>query len=197
MHTIRSATVHDLPGAYRVCLRTGDAGEDATDRFRDPDLLGHAFVGAYIIGGPDRALIVQGPEGVAGYCLAAADTRAFEAWCETSWWPALRQRYPVPGDHPVDAEIIRMFHTPPRASDAVVEAYPAHLHIDLLAAARGEGLGRQLVERQLADLRRIGSPGVHLDVASENAKAIAFYRHLGFVDVEPLASSMIMGRRLG
>lgn len=197
MHAIRTATVHDLPGAYRVCLRTGDAGEDATDRFEDPDLLGHAYVGPYIVGEPDRALVVQGPEGVAGYCLAAADTRAFEAWCAASWWPVLRQRYPVAEGDSVDAEIIRLFHAPPRASDAVVEAYPAHLHIDLLASARGRGLGRRLVERQLADLQRAGSPGVHLDVATTNANAIAFYRHLGFVDVEPLASSTIMGLRLG
>ncbi len=135
--------------------------------FEDPDLLGHAYVGAYIVGEPDRALVVQGPEGVAGYCLAAADTRAFEAWCETSWWPILRQRYPVADGDSADAEMIGLFHAPPRASDAVVDAYPAHLHIDLLASARGAGLGRRLVERQLADLRRVGSPGVHLDVATD------------------------------
>ena len=188
--------MHDLPGAYRVCLRTGDAGEDATEHFEDPDLLGHAYVGPYLVGEPERALVVQGPEGIAGYCLAAADTRAFEAWCEASWWPVLRQRYPVADGDSADAEIISLFHAPPRASDAVVDAYPAHLHIDLLASARGAGLGRRLVERQLADLRREGSPGVHLDVATTNANAIAFYRHLGFADVEPLASSMIMGLRL-
>ena len=37
--TLRTATVHDLPGVYRVCLRTGLAGHEASDTYSDPDLL--------------------------------------------------------------------------------------------------------------------------------------------------------------
>lgn len=193
MHTIRTATIHDLPGAYRVGLLTGDAGEDATTMFRDPDLLGHRYVGPYIVGRPDHALIVAGVDGVAGYCLAAFDTRAFEAWCEASWWPALRDRYPPLADGSADAEVIDSIHHPIPMPEAVVAAFPAHLHIDLLASARGRGLGRALIERQLDDLGRSGVSGVHLDVATANANAIAFYGHLGFRQVATLESSILMG----
>ena len=148
------------------------------------------------MGQPDLALAVVDPEGVAGYCLAALDTRAFEAWEEAEWWPPLRDQYPLPDDASPDAEIIRLLHSPPRAPDAVVREYPAHLHIDLLARARGHGLGRGLIERQLESLRHHGARGVHLDVALANANAIAFYRHLGFAEVEQHEDSILMGMRL-
>jgi ribosomal protein S18 acetylase RimI-like enzyme len=196
MSPIRPASLHDLPGVYRVCLETGDSGRDATALFRNPDLIGHVFVGPYVVGQLDLALVVADGEGVAGYLLAAADTRAFEAWEESHWWPPLREQYPLPAGNSADDEMIRRLHAPSRAPDAVVADHPAHLHIDLLARVRGQGLGRALVERNLGTLRERGIPGVHLDVAADNANGIAFYRHLGFVELERATDSIFMGRRL-
>jgi ribosomal protein S18 acetylase RimI-like enzyme len=196
---IRAALPMDLPGAYRVCLLTGDSGRDGTALFRNPDLLGHVYVGAYIAGVPDLALVVADEEGIAGYCLAAADTRAFESWCEAHWWPVLREQYPLPDDDAAstpDGELVAAIHAPPHAPEAIVADYPAHLHIDLLERTRGLGFGRRLVERQLRDLRARGVAGVHLDVAADNANAIAFYGHLGFVTVHRLEASLLMGLRL-
>lgn len=124
MDLIRVATHEDLPALYRVCLLTGESGSDGTALFRDPDLPGHAYVGPYLAGQPDLALIVVDPQGVAGYCLATPDTRAFEAWAEAAWWPALREQYPMPDDASAersaggsaDAEIIRLFHAPPASA---------------------------------------------------------------------------------
>ena len=90
MTVIRSATLEDLPGVYRVCLQTGDSGRDGTALYRNPDLLGHVYAGPYVVGEPELAFVVADEHGVAGYVLAAEDTRAFEAWAETSWWPNLR-----------------------------------------------------------------------------------------------------------
>lgn len=198
---IRAALPMDLPGAYHVCLLTGDSGKDGTALFRNPDLLGHVYVGAYIVGEPELALVVADEDGIAGYCLAAADTRGFEAWCEARWWPVLREQYPLPPDGAAgatpDDELVAAIHAPSRAPDAIVRDYPAHLHIDLLERTRGLGFGRRLIERQLAALRERGVPGVHLDVASDNANAIAFYEHLGFAIVHPLETSILMGLRLG
>jgi ribosomal protein S18 acetylase RimI-like enzyme len=70
------------------------------------------------------------------------------------------------------------------------------VHLDLLDRARGHGHGRRLIERMLATLRDGGSRGVHLDVAASNANAIAFYRHLGFDEVERGTDSILMGLRL-
>ncbi len=196
MTSIRAAGIQDLPGAYRVSLLTGDAGRDATELYRNPELLGHVFVGPYVVGEPDLALVIADEDGVAGYFLAAADTRGFEAWAEAHWWPPLREHYPARDDSSLDAELVALLHTPPRATDAVVGDYPAHLHIDLLERVRGRGYGRLLIERFVAELRAAGGRGVHLDVAADNANAIAFYRHLGFHVVESQETSLIMGMRL-
>jgi len=193
MSIIRPAGLHDLPGAYRVCLQTGDSGQDATHLYRNPDLLGHVFVGPYIVGQPELALVVADDQGVAGYLLAAADTRAFERWAEVEWWPALREQYPRGNATGRDEEIIGLLHEPPRASDAIVDAYPAHLHIDLLERARGRGLGRVLIERLLVALRERGARGVHLEVGVRNTNAQQFYRHLGFTELASSDDSLTMG----
>ena len=198
MPHVRRATIHDLPGAYRVCLLTGDSGKDATGLARDPDLLGQIYVGPYIVGEPDLALVVADEYGVAGYCLAASDTRAWEAWARAHWWPELRTHHPLPaaGDSSLDAELIREIHEPPQASAEVVGSYPSHLHIDLLERVRGAGFGRAMIEEQLGLLRSRGSRGVHLDVAGDNSNAIEFYRHLGFGVVVEHERSLVMGMAL-
>jgi ribosomal protein S18 acetylase RimI-like enzyme len=154
------------------------------------------YAGPYIVGEPDLALVVADRDGIAGYCLATADTRAFEAWCEAHWWPSLREQYPLPADESPDGELVALIHAPARSPDDVVREFPAHLHIDLLERTRGLGLGRTLVERQLAALRDRGAPGLHLDVAADNPNAIAFYRHLGFREVHRRSSSILMAMRL-
>jgi ribosomal protein S18 acetylase RimI-like enzyme len=92
---------------------------------------------------------------------------------------------------------VRQLHQPPRAAEAVVAAYPAHLHIDLLARARGLGLGRVLIERLLTELRARSVAGVHLGVDPANANAIGFYEHLGFRVLDRLPDEIVMGMRLG
>lgn len=196
MTEIRRATLHDLPGAYRVCLLTGDAGQDATGQYRNPDLLGHIYVGPYIVGEPDLALVAADDDGVTGYCLAARDTRAFADWAEHSWWPPLRVQFPVRSDGSADAGLISLIHAPPIVEDTILEAFPAQLHLDLVERARGTGVGRRLVERQIEQLKAAGAPACHLVVAASNTKAIGFYEHLGWRVLERGDDGWVMGIEL-
>lgn len=196
MLRIQAAALHDLPGAYRTCLLTGDAGRDASALYRDPDLLGHVYVGPYIATGVGTQLVVVDDAGAAGYLLSADDTLEFEAWAEARWWPALRDRYPPLDDDSPDAELIRLIHEPERTPPDLARAYPAHLHVDLQERARGKGLGRVLIERLLSDMRERGIPGAHLGVDADNANAIAFYDHLGFHEVGREPGGLLLGQRL-
>jgi ribosomal protein S18 acetylase RimI-like enzyme len=196
MLRIDRAGVHDMAGAYRTCLLAGDAGQDATGLYRDPDLLGHVYVGPYLARGVDTQLVLVDEEGAAGYLLSAFDTPAFEAWAEAVWYPPLRARLPRLGDGSRDDQMIGLIHEPEVTPPEISAVYPAHLHIDLQQRARGKGFGRQLVERLLADLREHGVPGVHLGVDETNAAGIAFYEHLGFVEVAREPGGILMGRRL-
>ncbi len=194
MLRIERAGLHDLPGAYGVCLQTGDAGQNATDLYRDPDLLGHVYVGPYLARGAGTQLVAVDEAGVAGYLLSADDTAAFEAWAEREWWPPLRERYPLIDDGSRDARLIGMIHRTQRTPSELVADYPAHLHIDLLARTRGSGLGRALIERLLSELRERGVGGVHFGVDERNTNAIGFYEHLGFGRLPD--SGVLMGKRL-
>jgi ribosomal protein S18 acetylase RimI-like enzyme len=165
--------------------------------FRNPDLIGHVYVGPYVVGQPDFALVVADADGVAGYLLAAPDTRAFEAWMEAHWWPPLRRQYPRTHGASPDDDMIRSIHHPTVAPARVVDRYPAHLHIDLLERVRGRGIGRALVQRTITALRERVIPGVHLDVAADNKDAIAFYERLGFRDLERRDDSILMGLSIG
>ena len=196
MTEIRRATLHDLPGAYRVCLLTGDAGADASGLYRNPDLLGHVYVGPFIVGEPDLALIAADEDGVTGYCLAARDTRAFAAWAERSWWPPLRAQFPRRTDGTDHAGLIDLIHAPPIVGDPVLEAYPAQLHIDLIERARGTGVGRRLVERQVSQLVDAGAAACHLVVAESNTNAIGFYEYLGWRVLERHHAGWVMGIEL-
>ena len=194
--SIRPALTADLAGAYRVCLQTGASGADATAKYTDPDLLGHVYAGAYLAGQLELARVVVDEGGVAGYILGALDTRAFEVWCETNWWPGLRERYPRGSGTGADAELIHLIHEPERVPDAIVAEYPSHLHIDLLPRTQGHGLGRTLMDALATDLTARGSRGIHLGVAIDNPSAIAFYAHLGFSELDRTDGAVIMGRRL-
>lgn len=197
MLRIEQAGLHDLAGAYRTCLLTGDAGDDASGLYRDPDLLGHIYVGPYLAQGSGTQLVPVDDSGSAGYLLSTDDTERFEAWADREWWPPLRARYPLLEDDTPDAELIRHIHAPPSTPSELARDYPAHLHIDLQERARGSGLGRVLIERLIAELAGRAVPAVHLGVDAGNANAIGFYKHLGFREVISEPGELIMGMHIG
>jgi GNAT superfamily N-acetyltransferase len=190
--TIRAYRPGDRAALYRICLRTGDRGRDASATYADPWLLGHVYLGPYLAFDPHLAFVADDGTGApVGYALGTADTAAFEATCERRWWPALRGRYPdpvavAPAHRTADQRLAHHLHYPPRAPAALLARYPAHLHIDLLPVAQRRGLGRRLLGRLLAALAAAGAAGVHLGVAAGNEPAIAFYRRLGFTELSPL-----------
>jgi ribosomal protein S18 acetylase RimI-like enzyme len=175
----------DLDRLYEICLRTGAAGQDATDEVVEPRLLGEIYAAPYGVLEPEHAFVLDDVTGQAvGYVLGALDTRAFEARCEQEWWPARRRRYPVgSGGNGLDELLIGIIHHPHLAHDDTVAAHPSHLHIDLLPEVQDGGWGRRLMERVHDALRADGAPGVHLGVSNRNPRALGFYFHLGYTEL--------------
>ncbi|MDM7829974.1 GNAT family N-acetyltransferase [Cellulomonas edaphi] len=194
--SIRPFHPSDLGAIYRICLLTGLAGGDSSHLYRNPELLGHVYAGPYPVADPSATFVVADDEGVAGYIVATADTAGFERWREESWWPVLREQFP-PRDDPQDGTedhvLVERVHERWPTDAPVLERFPAHMHIDLLPRAQGEGLGRALVETLAASLRERGVPGLHLGVSKENPGAIAFYHRVGFVTLEELPWGYLLG----
>jgi ribosomal protein S18 acetylase RimI-like enzyme len=193
---VERAALSDMAGVYRVCLLTGDAGADATALYADPDLPGHVYAGPYLAQGGGTQLVVVDDHGIAGYVISTDDSVSFDAWARVHWWPPLRDRYPPLDDGTHAARIIRLIHEPLVRDAALLGAYPAHFHIDLLERARGEGLGRRLMERLLTELRGRGVAGVHMGVDRANANAIGFYEYLGFRALREGTAGVTMGMSL-
>ena len=179
----------DLGALYRICLLTGDDGQDATSLFRDPRLPGHFFAAPYGLFEPSLAFVADDAEGVGGYIVGALDTQAFEEQLESKWWPDLRTRYLVPPPclpsqrWTPDQHVAHMIHHPWRIPDELAARYPSHLHINLLPRLQAGGHGSQLTRTLIAALRDQGSRGVHLHVSRGNRRAAGFYRHIGFTEL--------------
>lgn len=187
MPRIRRFALGDEPALAEICLRTADSGADATGVFDDDAIWAEVFVLPYVARHPDLAFVVETDDGrVAGYIVCAPDTRAFEDWFHDEWWPRFAERWPRPGDVRTRQEGTLAYAYGRRAgAEPYGDAYPAHLHIDLLPELQGRGWGRRLVETLVAALRDRGVTGLHLAASAENRGALAFYPRLGFA---PLAS---------
>ncbi|WP_129339894.1 GNAT family N-acetyltransferase [Cellulomonas endophytica] len=197
LRPVRPEDADDLAALRVVCRRTGDAGEDATGRWADPDLLGDVWAVPYALHDPSLATLVEDAEGVGGYLVATADTLAFEAWARREWWPRVRadpRRQGLDPDGP-DRALLAALGAPP-GPRPWLPAHPAHLHVDLLPRLQGAGLGRRLVEHLVAALAARGVPGVHLGVAAANVRARGFYAATGFVPLEApgAGDGIVLGR---
>jgi GNAT superfamily N-acetyltransferase len=193
---------------YDICLRTGDAGGDATERSVHPRLLGDLFLAPYLAFEPELAFVLvdgarTGPESVVGYVLGVRDSAAFDALVVRDWLPALRERYPLEqardGSLPpgmLDAKFVEILHDHHGPDPAFLDQHPAHLHVDLLPEAQGGGNGRALLERLFTALRALDVPGVHLGMAPTNERAGGFYAHLGFTLLAANEHGVHLGLRL-
>jgi len=195
---IRAVHLSDLPALYRICLETVDAGSSKPAAFSDPELVGHYYAGPYAVLEPDLTFVLTGDGSPCGYILGTRDSFLFAERCETDWFPVLRERYTQPdeSDSSGDANMIRRIHRGhiwnPELSD-----YPAHLHIDLLPHAQGQGWGRQLMQSFISRLTSLNVPGVHLGVGIDNRRAIAFYEKMGFKRLQEFDWGILFGMHLG
>jgi GNAT superfamily N-acetyltransferase len=202
---IRLARPGDEPGAYYVCLKTGNYGQDGEPFYKeDPDALGRIFVGPYLAFEPDLSLILEDAEGICGYALAALDSHLFYERYEKKWRPKLCAQFPAPvGDPGMWSRVqqaYHWYHHPDYFCPEPYDAYPSHMHIDLLSRAQGKGFGRKMMEQLMQLLRERGSPGAHLGVSAVNEKGLAFYKRLGFKELIRVGSGaegvIYMGRPL-
>lgn len=190
---IRPAVAADVSAANYVCLKTGDSGDDGEPVFgEDPDALGRIFVEPYLALEPALALVLEDDEGLCGYTLGALDSRRFYTRYEAEWRPALCERHPMPEGDPASwtrvQEVYSWYHQPDYFCPEPYDAYPSHLHIDLLPRAQGRGYGRRMLEQLFDLLRAGGSPGVHLGVRPLNTRAYGFYERLGFRELIRMGS---------
>jgi ribosomal protein S18 acetylase RimI-like enzyme len=72
------------------------------------------------------------------------------------------------------------------------------LHIDVLPEHQRRGFGRKLIAEFEAAVREKGAKGVHVVVAGENDKVVAFYEKCGFEVIEggEVEGNVFLGKSL-
>jgi GNAT superfamily N-acetyltransferase len=77
--------------------------------------------------------------------------------------------------------------------------YPAHLHVNLLEAFRGRGIGEKLIGAFATDARDAGASGMHV-VTGADMRNVGFYARNGFAEVarsgEGERAIVMLGRKL-
>jgi len=185
-----------MPALSAICLKTANAGTDATALYSDPVYPGLRFALPYARFEPDLAFVLEQHGVAVGYVLGARDTEAFEQRLLRDWWPELREKLAGrAAELPLDAGVLDFIRQPEGKASALTERYPAHLHINLLPHAQGGGYGRRMIETELDALRCAGVRGVHLGVSLKNERVCAFYQRLGFQFLYR-AQSIYMGQLL-
>lgn len=193
---------HDTAALEHICLLTADAGRDGRTAYPNLPALPGAWWAVPYAHAPDgRGFVLELDSQVSGYAVGTADTAAFNAWLEAVWQPQLLERWPPDGDPPqataAERATLALTRRLPRLRDPNLQVvFPAHLHINLLPAARGRGTGRELLETLLTTLAGDGAPGVQLGVARSNSGAVRFYGALGFRRLAADQDTVFMGRRL-
>lgn len=187
MARIRAFREDDASALASVCIRTADAGHDASGVLIDDEIWPDVFLNPYLVRHPDLALVVETDGSPSGYLVCAPDTRSFEDWFATTWWPERAARWAHRlAENRADprvrrtADILRYAAGRRAGAEPYGDTYPAHLHIDLLPDLQGQGWGRRLIDTLLGVLRERGVTGVHLVADASNAPALAFYDRLGF-----------------
>ncbi|SFS16072.1 Ribosomal protein S18 acetylase RimI [Microbacterium sp. cf046] len=198
MPHIRPFRPGDETALAEICLKTADAGADATGVFDDDAIWAEVFVLPYVHRHPDLAFVVETDDGrVAGYIVGTPDTNSFEDWFHDRWWPQRGAKWAEPEaeDSRQDGTLIYAYSRRGGA-EPYGDEYPAHLHIDLLPELQGQGWGRRLIETLVDTLSARGVTGLHLVASSDNAGALAFYPRVGFTAIPSHPGVQAFGMRL-
>jgi GNAT superfamily N-acetyltransferase len=190
-----------------LCCRTGIDG-DPIDPARWP-LFAELWIGPYQRLVPEWTYVAEVASRVVGYLTGCPDTTAFRRARRFRVTPRLLlaiacRRYAWNQDarrtlrgafglrRGVESRLAA------RVPAGLARAYPAHLHMNVEARHRRQGVGAALIDRYANDLEAAGIPGVHLFCG---ARPRPFYSRHGFAELAALEAGpgrwvYALGRRL-
>jgi ribosomal protein S18 acetylase RimI-like enzyme len=182
---IRPYTAGDRATVWTLAANTAFFGDPVEAYLDDRALFCAAFVAYYTDYEPERLWVAEIDGTVVGYVTGCGDSRRQARTFGSRilpavLWGVLRGRYRV------GIKTLRFALCMAREGlqhgrpDVSLDRFPGHLHINVLARARGNGIGRALLERSLAQFWATGVPGVHLSTTDCNAAACHLYEAVGF-----------------
>lgn len=183
---IRKMEVRDIPAVAHICLATANESLRKTETARENTLL--LYNRYYTRESMDDCFVaVNEADEAVGYILCAPDYKAYCDGFRKNECRKIRKLGFLRG--------LRAYFEP-HMQKKYAEKYPAHLHIDLLPEAQGQGMGTALMNTLKAHLRAKNVQGVFLCVGKDNKKALRFYKKQGFQALNIVGGGVLMGCKL-
>jgi GNAT superfamily N-acetyltransferase len=182
---VRPFETKDRDALLQIGADTAFFGAPIERYMEDRRIFMDSFYAYYTDYEPQHAWVAYDGDQVVGFLTGCIDSKAHnrvmrEKIIPASVWKWVRGYYHT---GPKTWQYIRsvigaaMRHEIPSVDE---NCYPAHLHINLLPASRGYGLGRKLIECYLSQLKELNIPAVHLQTTSMNVVACQLYEKVGF-----------------
>jgi ribosomal protein S18 acetylase RimI-like enzyme len=182
MMGVRKYIEGDREAIHNICYLTGYMGDSAERFWRHKQSFVDVFISYYINKEPESLYVATIDDLVVGYLTGCVDT-ALAPRPEEFYYPIMKYGLMFrPGTAGfLWRGILDSLRDKQKAiAEFRDERWPAHLHTNLLPAARGSGLGRALMEKWMDHLRNVHSPGCHLSTILENSRAVLFFEKMGF-----------------
>ena len=183
---IRPYQPADRAAVRAVSCETADRGGSIEPILRDRELVADLLTGYYTDSDPAATWVAEAGVGVVGYLTGCLDTRRYHramrwsiaphALMAAVWRGALgsAQLWRVAGAS------LSTWQGGGFRRRIPLARFPAHLHVNVSHAFRGQHVGRRLVEQFLSQARAAGAGGVHASVRGDNPAACRFFEAMGF-----------------
>lgn len=181
---VRAFLPADRAAVRSIALTTAMAGRPSSVFFDGDELLADALTAYFTDHESESCFVAEFNGEVAGYIIGARDTALMDSWFTRRMLFPLLWKVLVQGLLLRGKNIIFLFQVMKAAFSGRLwtpnfsREYPATLHINLLAHARGLAAGGRLMEAYLDYLKKNHVPGVRLATMSEVAGR--FFERQGF-----------------
>ncbi len=182
---IRPYTPQDRDAVWTLVADTAFFGAPVEAFLEDRALYCSLFAAYYTDYESERLWVAEANGVVLGYIMGCGDSRKRLRIFLTRILPGvvggvLRHRYTI--GRKALAYACRALREvfAGKALTAIMAQFPGHLHTGVAASARGQGIGRALLETSLRQFWATGVCGVHLVTTDHNQVACHLYESVGF-----------------
>ena len=185
---IRAYQPSDRDALRAICCDTGNLGQPVDSNVFDRELFADYWVSPYINHEPENIWVADENGNAVGYLTAAFDTDRHHRRMRYCVMPAILLKSLFDGrvfKHMTRDFIwtrFKLWWGKSLVAENLIEAFPAHLHINIKEGFRGRAVGKELLEAFFAAARSAGVKGVHLETRADG-KAPAFFEKNGFQKV--------------
>ncbi|NXL99360.1 OGA GlcNAcase, partial [Tyrannus savana] len=185
MYLLRPLLPLDKVGtmAWRSCseVALGQAGLQA--QLNCAPALAARLLGPFLSLSPEYTFVLEDEGGPCGYAAGALHAEGFLQQRDSSWLPAIRDKYPPDlgtGGPALGQEAVLFFHAEPLAVPLpVLRRFPSLVQLGTAPSVLDIGASRSLALCLLSALRANGSRGVFCQVSDADRQQLSFYSKLG------------------